>query len=383
LTCPELLLTAVLSLADDQNLFEAIGNDTVLRLSRQAGRSGFADAASLHRLTGTASRRLLAVGVAPLDLCCKLAQRLSLNTGISLDDCDAVLLCHSHTTNAAAESLAQKLAEKLKLNPAIVHGWNFGCSGFIQLLCEAAQLFAQQASINRVALLNVETPETWHCSADRMFCGIVGAGATAVVVERANSQTTATQIQPQPQTLTQPGPTPRGTRVTALQRVDIPILLPPASPPLFHVEDCDGWTFRGQTCRRPVMRMNAEQVFVSGIELMLATLRQALKQLSPAPAPSRRIVILPHQPSGKLLRALASAVQLEFPGCHLLQNLEQQGNTISCTIPQLLADLPEVLQQNNVAPHPETLYVAIGAGICMHRMHDQMSAGFAVLEACP
>ena len=376
MTSPELLLSAVVSLADDPNSFELIGNDTVLQLSRQSGSQGFSDSASLLRLTGTAVRRLLAVGVTPLDLCHNLAQRLPQLAGVSLHDCDAVLLCHSHTNTATAECLAGEIAGLLHLRPDRVRGWNFGCSGFIQLLCEAADLFAQQPQFNRLALFNVETPETWHCSADRMFCGIVGAGATAVIVERANSRVPASSAA-----------SPRnpanstGTGITAIHRDVLPITRLPGSPPLFHIEDCDGWTFRGQPCHRTVMRMNPEQVFVNAIDMMLATLRKALKHQPPQPG--QQIVVLPHQPSGKLLRALAAAVKLEFPDCILLENLELQGNTISCTIPQLLADLPKVLLRNNIIPRPNTLFVAIGAGICMQRMHDQMSAGYAVFEANP
>lgn len=373
MTNPELLLTAVVSVADDRTLFDMVGNDTVLQLSRQGGRQGFADETSLLRLTGTASRRLLANGVTPLDLCRELARQLSLKTGVALDDCDAVLLCHSHTTNSAAERLALELTQNLLLRHTTVRGWNFGCSGFVQLLCEAADLFMQQPRFNRIVLLNVETPETWHCSADRTFCGIVGAGATAVVVERASSL--------RPAIHSQTGPMPTGAYISALQRVDVPVSLPSNGPPLFHVEDCDGWTFRGQPCHRPVMRMNAEQVFVSGIELMLAIVRKALQEHPPEPG--RQIIILPHQPSGKLLRALAAAVQLEYPGCRLLQNLEQQGNTISCTIPQILADLPQTLARNAIKPSDGSLFVAIGAGICMQRMNDRMSAGYAVFKNDP
>ena len=35
----------------------------------------------------------------------------------------------------------------------------------------------------KVALVSVETPEFWHDGADRLFCGIVSAGATAAVLE--------------------------------------------------------------------------------------------------------------------------------------------------------------------------------------------------------
>jgi 3-oxoacyl-[acyl-carrier-protein] synthase III len=358
---PQVSLTAAVSLADSPDFFEVLDNQAVLRLSRQGGRPGFRDIASLQRLTGVTSRRLLAPHVTPLTLVQGLEQQLAHRTGVRLSDCDAVLLCHSHATPDAAVQLAREVAAQLKLPAAKVLGWNFGCSGFIQLLCEAVQMLQHRPDFHRLALLNVETPETWHCSADRVFCGIVGAGATGVLLERGET----------------PSPS-SGLQVKALGRSEIFLPLQPSQGPLFHREDCQAWTFHGQPHHATVMRMNAEQVFVQGIELMLRALRAASKS-SPV-AEGRTAMVLPHQPSGKLLNALFMLAQQEFPNFSFLQDLAHHGNTISCTIPQILAELPAVCRQNSIELPSSPLLIGISAGICMPQMEDHMSVGFVVLE---
>lgn len=358
---PQVSLTAAVSLADLPGFFEFLDNQTVLRLSRQGGKPGFRDTASLQRLTGTVSRRLLAPHVTPLTLIQGLEQQLAHQTGVQLRDCDAVLLCHSHAEPDAAVRLAREAAARLALPPTKVCGWNFGCSGFIQLLCEAVQMLQHRSEIQRLVLLNVEAPETWHCSADRVFCGIVGAGATGVLLERTDTSSLR-----------------RGLQVKAIGRSELPVPVQPNEGPLFYREDCPAWTFRGRPYRTTVMRMNAEQVFVQGIELMLGALRAASHTTSATTG--RPALILPHQPSGKLLNALFTLAQQEFPNFHFLQNLTHHGNTISCTIPQMLTELPAVCIQNSVDTQANPLLIGVSAGICMQKMEDHMSVGFVVLD---
>ena len=75
------------------------------------------------------------------------------------------------------------------------------------------------------------------------------------------------------------------------------------------------------------MRMSAEPVFLNGIELMLAGLRTAASSIEVLPG--QRVIVVPHQPSGKLLKALVAAARVEFPGFEYLNNLKNYGNTIS------------------------------------------------------
>lgn len=371
---PGLKIAAAVSLADSPGFFAPLGNEEVLGLSRQGGRSGFRDVAAVRRLTGIESRRLLMPNITPLNLVRGLNLCLSERTCGPLSSCDAVLLCHSHANPDITEQVAAAIAADTTCGVRQLHASNSGCSGFIQLLCRAAELFREQPAMHRAALLNVETPETWHCSADRVFCGIVGAGATAVIVERDGSYSDSSA-------------SPAGAncapgwRLRGLGRADVPVLSSDTDGPLFFAETVDGFDFHGEPIRRCVMRMQAEAVFIGGIELLLRALRQAL-QAHP-PRPDQPVWVLPHQPSGKLLRAFKVAARREFPNCQILENLEHHGNSISCTIPQQLSELADVCRRNLIAgPTGEELLIAVTAGICMPRKHDRMACGYAVLTPC-
>ena len=92
------------------------------------------------------------------------------------------------------------------------------------------------------------------------------------------------------------------------------------------------------------MRMNAESVFINAIELMLSNLRAALDSFDLQKG--ERVVVVPHQPSAKLLKALVATGHSEFPDVEFLNNLSGYGNVISASVPTVLSRLDEVLEQN-------------------------------------
>ena len=238
-----------------------------------------------------------------------------------------------------------------------ISAWNFGCAGFLKILSRADALVPELTVDARILVLNVETPESWHDASDRLFCGIVSAGATAAVLEFE-----------------------RGLPLSVISSDDFEVpgelRLNPA--PLFHRDLNDVFSFRAEPRHTCVMRMNAEPVFLGGIELMLNNLRAALKTVDRSNG--QRVIVAPHQPSGKLLKALIAAAHTEFPDVEFLNNLSHYGNTISASVPTLLSRLDEVLQRNELRP-PEDgdLIVLLAAGICMEEIENHMSAGHACL----
>ncbi len=375
-------LSCVVDVYDRDELFESVDNHRVVELSRLDGRTGFASVENVLKSTGIAQRRLLSEHCSTVDLAQAVCQRLLKVTGLRLQDFSAVLLCHSHTDPQACERLAAELRQRMVLSwprrsgppqPAcssdrnelpqvcsipVISAFNFGCSGFMKLLQEGVMQLAADSPAARIALINVETPESWHDGSDRLFCGIVSAGATAAVIERG-----------------------RGVPIHLAQADDfpVPIYLRVNPAPLFHQETTDVYSFRGRRERRTVMRMNGETVFLSGIELMLSGLRTAASSIDRRPG--QRVVVVPHQPSGKLLKALIAAARPEFPGFEFLNNLKLYGNTISASVPTILARLPEVLAANGCNPLRDGDHIILlAAGICMEKMADHMSAGHACLQ---
>ena len=276
----------------------------------------------------------------------------------SLAEFDHILLCHSHTDEGACKRLAARITARFGLPRGSIVAFNHGCSGFLKLMTEGSLLLDDSVPGAKVALISVETPEFWHDAADRLFCGLVSAGATAGVLEVG-----------------------RGLAINTVKSDDfrIPSGRRPNPNPLFAKESTNVFDFHGAPCHRTVMRMNPEPVFLNGIELMLDSLRSALMAVERLPG--ERIIVAPHQPSAKLLKALVAAAKTEFSDMEFLNNLEFYGNTISSSVPTLVSRMDEVLKRNGLLPLRDGDHVImLAAGICMDEIADHMAAGYACLR---
>ena len=351
-------LSSIVDVYDRDDLFDFLDNARIVELSRLGGAAGFASPENVSRSTGISVRRILRPGVTAAEVGVALGRRLEQESGQLLREFPLIMLCHSNTDPSACERLAVELSERFGIPAGRLLAFNFGCSGFLKLLHEAVIHLVGDDNLSRIVLLNIETPETWHDSSDRLFCGIVAAGATAMVLERG-----------------------RGIPVSTVRSEDFPVpdQLRPNPDPLFRRDTTDGFCFRGQPIHRTVMRMNAEPVFLNGIELMLAGLRTAASSIEVLPG--QRVIVVPHQPSGKLLKALVAAARVEFPDFEYLNNLKTYGNTISSSVPTILSRLPKVLEANGLLPPREGDHIILlAAGICMEEISDHMSAGHACLQ---
>jgi len=351
-------LSSIVDVYDRDDLYDFLDNTRIVEFSRLGGAAGFASPENVSRSTGISVRRILRPGVTAAEIGVALGRRLEQESGILLRDFPVIMLCHSNTDPIACEHLAEELSERHGISAGKLLAFNFGCSGFLKLLHEAVLHLSGDEGVSRIALLNIETPETWHDSSDRLFCGIVAAGATAMVLERG-----------------------KGIPVSTVRSEDFPVPdhLRPNPDPLFRRDTTDGFCFRGQPIHRTVMRMNAEPVFLNGIELMLAGLRTAASSIEVLPG--QRVIVVPHQPSGKLLKALVAAAKVEFPEFEYLNNLKTYGNTISSSVPTILSRLSQVLEANGLQPPREGDHIILlAAGICMEEISDHMSAGHACLQ---
>jgi 3-oxoacyl-[acyl-carrier-protein] synthase III len=351
-------LSSIVDVYDRDDLYDFLDNARIVELSRLGGAAGFASPENVSRSTGISVRRILRPGMTAVEVGVALGRRLEQESGQLLREFPLIMLCHSNTDPSACERLAVDLSQRFGIPAGRLVAFNFGCSGFLKLLHEAVIHLAGDDNLSRIVLLNIETPETWHDSSDRLFCGIVAAGATAMVLERG-----------------------KGIPVSTVRSEDFPVPdhLRPNPDPLFRRDTTDGFCFRGQPIHRTVMRMNAEPVFLNGIELMLAGLRTAASSIEVLPG--QRVIVVPHQPSGKLLKALVAAARVEFPDFEYLNNLKTYGNTISSSVPTILSRLPQVLEANGLQPPREGDHIILlAAGICMEEIGDHMSAGHACLQ---
>ena len=353
-------LTEIVDLADHTDLFELLDNESVYTLSHQGFSAGFSSVKAISRSTGIETRRLLQPDLSPLDIATAIAEKLQLTVGFDWADCPAILLCHSHTRNQSARQLCDQLSEKLGVPSERFIALNYGCVGFIELLNRASQLLENQPAGVHIPLLTVETPEHWHDSSDKAFCGIVSAGATGTTLWSGPGHSllhveTSTEYIPEER-----------------RKADVP---------LFWTEQGDMYDFRGQPEHKLVMHMDGESVFLNGVDLMLEACLKSYQEVSET---TDRILIAPHQPSGKLLKAMIAAAKQIPISADFLNNLPNYGNSISSTIPAILARLDEVVENNDHAPvNPGDLILLPAAGICMDRLTDSMCIGRAALRWQP
>ena len=148
---------------------------------------------------------------------------------------------------------------------------------------------------------------------------------------------------------------------------------------LFTQDFCEGFDFQGRPQTREVMHMDGEAVFLNGVELMLAASREAARFVQSEEG--QQLLTIPHQPSGKLLRTLIATGRMEQPDVRFVNNLPDFGNTLSSTIPTVLARIEEVAEQNEIAvPNAGDPLLLTAAGICMSRRADHMTQGYAAIE---
>lgn len=355
-----LALTDIVDLADHADLFELLDNESVYTLSHQGVTAGFSSVKAISRSTGIETRRLLQPDLCPLDIAVAIAEKLQFRVGFDWNDCPAILLCHSHTNNQSARQLCDQLSEKLGVPTERFIPFNYGCVGFVQLLNRAAQLLQELPERVHIPLLTVETPEHWHDSSDKAFCGIVSAGATGTTLWRGPGHEllhveTAVEVIPEER-----------------RKPDVP---------LFWTEQGDMFDFRGQPEHKLVMHMDGESVFLNGVDFMLNACLKSYHEVADEPG---RILIAPHQPSGKLLKAMIAAAKQVPIEADFLNNLPNYGNSISSTIPTILARLEQVVSQNGYEPAaPGDLILLPAAGICMDRLTDAMCIGRAAIRWQP
>ncbi|MCA9076191.1 MAG: hypothetical protein KDA93_14270 [Planctomycetaceae bacterium] len=349
-------LSDVVDVADDESLFEILDNERVLALSHLGPGTGFRNEAAIVKSTGVRERRVMRLGVTALDVAIAVADRLRFDVGFDWNECPAIGICHSHTDPDASQDLVDEMFAALDITRPKPYVINFGCTGYLRLLRFGAEALSQIESDAPIPLLTIETPQQWHDAADRAFCGIISAGATGSVLSRNGKH--------------------------ALQQSAIrSVRIPEADrnwETLFRTEVGEYPEFTGGYSTRTVMRMNGEHVFVNGVELMIDAVRKAMSRVD---ATNRRVLVAPHQPSGKMLRALFAVLKEEFPDAVYLNNLERYANSISSTIPTVLAHLDEVLAEQGQSPAQQgDIIVLPAAGICMESKPTNLAQGWAVLE---
>ena len=133
--------------------------------------------------TGIEERRFALLGTTASDLCYRAADNLLNDLNVDRSQVDVVLFV-SQTPDYRMPASAIILQDRLGLSKdTLAFDINIGCSGYVYGL-SVAFLYAQQANIRKVLLLDGETRSRVYSAKDRNTAFLFGDGGSATLIEK-------------------------------------------------------------------------------------------------------------------------------------------------------------------------------------------------------
>lgn len=143
------------------------------------------DASLICDKTGIEERRFALPGTTASDLCFAAADKLLNELEIDRSEVDALIFV-SQTADYRMPASAIILQDRLGLSKdTLAFDINIGCSGYVYGL-SVAFMYAQQALIRKVLLLDGETRSKVYSPKDRKTAFLFGDGGTATLIEKNN-----------------------------------------------------------------------------------------------------------------------------------------------------------------------------------------------------
>lgn len=277
--------------------------------------------------SGIERRHFAADDEATSDLAGFAAKSALANSGLSIDDIDAIIVATS-TPDLTFPSVATMVQHKLEMK----HGFAFDvqavCAGFVYALTNAnALILAGQAK--RVMVIGAETFSRIMDWTDRSTCVLFGDGAGAVILEAREGEGT---------------PQDRGILAADLnsdgQYRDM----------LF----VDGGVSTTGTSGK--LRMLGNQLFRHAIEKLVATAETALGRAGLEDKDVDWIV--PHQANIRIIKGTAKKMGLSMD--RVIVTVQDHGNTSAASIPLALSI---ATQRGQIKPGDLLVTEAIGGGL--------------------
>jgi len=289
--------------------------------------------------TGIRERRVAAEDETASDLAFAAAEKLFASGACARDEVDFLILC-TQAPDYILPTTACLLQDRLGLRRDIgALDVNLGCSGFVYGLSLAAGLIAAGAA-SRILLLTADTYSKYIHAGDKSVRTLFGDGAAATLVEASETGSI--------------GPFVFGTDGSGGKDLMIEaggFRTPRGADTALEVEDAQGNV------------RSREHLFMHGANVMNFSLREVprtfarLLELTGADEASVDQVVL-HQANKFMLDALQR--KLKLPAAKLPRRYEDVGNTVSSTIPFVLAELQ---QSGQMAPGTHIMLIGFGVGL--------------------
>lgn len=316
--------------------------DTVLSNDQLAALFPEWPAAKILDKTGIAERRIAAPGETAADLATQAARKLFAAGTCAPADVDFLILC-TQAPDYVLPTTACVLQDRLGLSTdAGALDVNLGCSGFVYCLSLAAGLIASGAAAN-VLLLTADTYSKYIHPNDKSVRTLFGDAACATLISAADETDGATI-----------GPFIFGTDGRGAKDliVEAGAFRTPCSPATATESD----DLFGNT-RSP------ENLYMNGANVMGFTLREVPRTFSRMLAATELEAadydhVVLHQANKFMLNALQK--KLGLPDAQVPRAFTDVGNTVSSTIPYVLADLQKTGQ---MAPGTRIMLIGFGVGL--------------------
>jgi 3-oxoacyl-[acyl-carrier-protein] synthase-3 len=291
--------------------------------------------------TGIAERRIAAPGETAADLAFEAAAKLFASGQATPDEIDFLILC-TQAPDYVLPTTACILQSRLGLRREIgALDINLGCSGFVYGLSLAAGLISMGAA-RRVLLLTSDTYSKYINDGDKSVRTLFGDGAAATLIEADDIG--ASSI----------GPFVFGTDGKGATDLIV-------EAGAFRTPRCDATAVEQDDGMGNVR--SSENLYMNGANVMAFTLREVPKTyrtlLDHANLQAEQIdhVVL-HQANKFMLDALQK--KLLVPDEKFPRFYESVGNTVSSTIPFVLADL---VHKNDLRRGMRLLMIGFGVGL--------------------
>jgi 3-oxoacyl-[acyl-carrier-protein] synthase-3 len=287
--------------------------------------------------TGIRERRIAAPDETAADLAFEAAAKLFAATGIPRGEVDFLILC-TQAPDFILPTTACILQDRLGLRRDIgAFDMNLGCSGFVYGLSVAAGLITSGAASN-VLLLTADTYSKYIHDRDKSVRTLFGDGAAATLVGRSDTGCI--------------GPFVFGTDGSGAKDLMVEaggFRTAPCAATAEEVEDG-----AGNVRTRENLYMHGANVMNFSLREVPRTFRKLLDLTGVAPDDVDHLVL--HQANKFMLDALQR--KLGMPPEKVPRRYEDVGNTVSSTIPFVLADL-----QKNGQMSAGTHIMLIGFGV--------------------
>ena len=286
----------------------------------------------IQEKTGIYSRRIAADDETAADLAVAASEKLFRDHGVDRTSIDFVLLC-TQTPDYPLPTTACLIQQRLGLNPTCgALDFNLGCSGFVYGVAMAEGLIRCGAA-SQVLLLTAETYSKYIDREDRSLRTIFGDAAAATLVQASEEESlSAFQF---------------GTDGSGADTLLV----------------ADGGARNEASAIKPRHRKRwKSRLYMDGPSLLSFTvvavpklIDEIMKQANLAE--DQIDLYLLHQATRKMLQQLQ--IRLGFDEERLPIRLQNYGNTVSCTLPILIADLR---QEGKIVRGTNTLLIGFGVG---------------------